>query len=370
MAKRWLRIGLIATLFAALLTPGATPTANVDAASPEGAITWTVDHEAKTISVMVRIEIYSGCSGDPYGTDAEQASACDLPRSMLGGPTQFLADKIKRGVERIWNKPYHYFCYELRFEIDVKLGTDRGSVSDDRIGVRIDPSPAGIRSYVHTSSHAADTWQSEDPADRIQPENGGAETTWAETSSAHTFAHEYGHLIGLHDAYHDVPSEFVPGEISSEPLAGAPIDLMSSHRETISQETIDKVVRRNFPEMRDTNGNPVTEEDIRCDYQGVWTGTHMTGTIRYCGKTENPYWGMDLTGDNGDRAFVSYLIPPGSEEQVQGEITTPFVTNYTRYLPGVGAFIPGDPPHFLVDIVEGTFIVELEEGTFCNYAPR
>lgn len=366
--SRWLRVFMSTALFVSLLAPAGVPTAG--AATPEGAITWTVDHEAKTISVMVRIEIYSGCSGDPVGTDAEQASACNLPRSMLGGPTQFLADKIKRGVERIWNKPYRYFCYELKFEIDVKLGTDRESLSADRIGVRIDPSPAGIRSYVHTVAHDAN-WQSEDPADRIQPENGGWETTWAESASANTFAHEYGHLVGLHDAYRDVPSEFVPGEITSEPLPGAPIDLMSSDRGTISQETINKVVRRNFPEMRDTSGNPVTEDDIKCDYQGAWTGSRMTGTIRYCGKTENPYWGMDLTAANGDRAFVSYLIPPGSETPVQGEITTPFVTDLNKYLDGPGSFIPGDPPHFLVDIAEGTFIVKLDEGTFCNYpAPQ
>jgi hypothetical protein len=79
---------------------------------------------------------------------------------------------------------------------------------------------------------------------------------------------------------------------------------------------------------------------------------------------------MDVEAKNGDRAFVSYLIPPRSETPVQGEITTPFLTDYNRYLDGSGSFIPGDPPHFLVDITEGTFIVTLEEGEFCNYEER
>ena len=289
LMRRHLKPGLaLLVALVALAAPAIRQAPAAVAASPDGAVTWTVDHNKKTIEVLARLQIYSGCSGDPFGGSSQRARACDLPRSMLGGPTQFLADKIKRSIERIWNKPYQFRCYELKFQVDVKLGGDPGDVDSDRIGIRIDPSPAGIRSWVHTTTNDTARWQSDDPADRLTPDNGSDHvTTWSENSTAHAFAHEFGHILGLHDAYHDVPDEFVPGELVSEPLPGAPIDLMSTGvRNSISQETIDRVVKRNIPQMKDTDGKPVTDKDLHCDYEGDFVGHYVSKFLKATTTTD------------------------------------------------------------------------------------
>jgi hypothetical protein len=247
--------------------------ASLEATTPPGAITWTVDHHAKKINVLVRLQIYSGCGGDPYGREATRASACNLPRSMLAGPTQLLADKIKSAIERVWNKPYKYRCYELRFEVDIKLGTDPEHIDDNRIGVQIDPSPGSVRSYVHGQAGEGGWW-SNSPDDRVDPENDTAHpTTWAETQqSPYTWAHEFGHILGLDDAYD-----------SKGPLPGAPIDLMSTSRlSAIDQQTIDRMIKRNLPNMRDTQGKPVSDDDLRCGFRIELDGNfHLDGDNDY-----------------------------------------------------------------------------------------
>lgn len=372
MRRLLARIALaLAVLLAAPAPLGPAGVPGASAAAPTGAITWTVDHKARTINVLVRLEIYTACSGDPVGSGKQRASACVLPRSAIGGPTQFMADKIKRQIERVWNpsKPYRYRCYTMEFRVDIKLGTDRAHVASDRIGVRIDPSPLGIREYVDATGASDARWQSNDPADRLTPQNDGRwETTWSEHAAftlENVYAHEFGHILGLHDTYRDVVDP-ATGEVRSEGLPGAPKDLMGVNPFVISQETINRVAKRNMPDMRTVDGKPVTDRDFLCDYRGQWGGRNVAGSLRYCGEAKEPYWGMDVVSNSGDRAYVAYLIPEGSETPVEGELVVPFVVPaFDKYVRGTGAFVKGDPPHFFLDIGEGSFIVTLEVGTFC-----
>jgi len=341
------------------------------AGTPAGAITWTVDKANNTIKVVVKLEIYMGCSGDPAGDEGPRATACTAESSMTAGPTQFLADKIKKQIADVWNKGYKFNCYKLSFEVDIKLGTDRAHVAGDRIAVRIDPSPAGIRDYVNGTG--GKNWRSDDPADKVVTGNDGDyETTWGERSvidTTRTYAHEFGHVIGLSDAYDEVYDPKTKRTIAV-PKPGAPIDLMSVGSSNITQETINRLVRRNIPVMKDTSGKPVTEDDLACDYTGDWGGRYLAGTLKYCGSTPSPYWGANIVNGAGDPAFVAYDIPEGSDGPVAGEIVTPFVVReFNKLLVGTGTFVPGDPPHFVVAIGDGTYIVTLKKGKFCDLPP-
>ncbi len=368
MSRLLARTGVTLVLMAGVMAPAATI-----AASPPGAITWTVDHARKTISAKVLIQIYTGCSGNPAGEAAERASACRLPTSMTGAATQFMADKIKRQIERIWNKPYKYRCYTLNFSVDVKLGSDRAHLDADRIGVRLDPSPGDVRNFVMPERLDRTRWNSDDPADRVIPTNDGAhETTWSEATALtgmNTYAHEFGHLLGLHDGYHDVVNPET-GVVESVPYPDAPHDLMSTQAGVISQATIDRLVRRNLPNMRDTSGNAVRDDDLACDYRGEWAGRRLMGFLRYCANSENPYWGAEVQATNGDRGWISYLIEEGSNS-APASLDVPFVEpELDALIRGTGTFVPPTEPggaaHFVVVNAEGTYDITLEQGKFCT----
>src|SRR4051794_35192941 len=103
------------------------------------------------------------------------------------------------------------------------------------------------------------------------------------------------------------------------------------------------------------------------DYQGDFGGKRIAGTIKYCGAAKNPYWGLDVAHASGDKAFVAYDIPPGSDTPVAGEIVTPFVvTEENPRIQGTGQFIAGPPPHFVLTIGDGTYDIALKTGHFCQ----
>jgi hypothetical protein len=179
-------LGCLALVLA--LCVGAVAVKPVAASTPQGAITWTVDDKSATITISVKLEIYNACS------------------SCASAATQFLADKIKAQILSVWNKQYHYRCYELIFVVDVKRGTDKSHIDPDRLGVGIDQSPVPIRSFVSGSGDSK-KWRSNDPADAVVPTNDPDQpSTWREAGNfdwTNIYAHEFGHVLGLSDAYED-----------------------------------------------------------------------------------------------------------------------------------------------------------------------
>ena len=131
-----------------------------------------------------------------------------------------------------------------------------------------------------TASSDVDSWNSDDPSARVDPTNDGEwETTWSKSlgKGSSTYAHEFGHVIGLDDAYQDF-TDPATGRVGSAPRPGAPIDLMSTGAPNISQETINRVVRRSEPLMIDTDGNSVSDSDFKCDLQLYITGAELQQT--------------------------------------------------------------------------------------------
>jgi hypothetical protein len=237
--------------------------APTSAALSSKAISWTVDQGRKTITVKVQLRIYLGpCTNPqaPGGAEGGPGNArfqdCEKSAAQIG-------DLIKKSIEKVWNKGYHYRCYALIFVVNVSVGRDRFDQNDDAVGVRIDRSPTPIRSWVTTDGGGSD-WHSNDPSGRHNAENAWighplwGPTTWAYPASLEgTYAHEFGHLLGLSDTY-------VEGSWGPKP--GAPNDLMTSATNTIAQETIDRVVERNADRLYDTKGRKLELEDLKCEH--------------------------------------------------------------------------------------------------------
>jgi len=256
-----------------------------------GAVTFTVDHTAKTITVNIKLTVYPGCSGDPQGDKEDRPKACT---GGGGQVTQFLLDKIKDDIEKIWNNGNYYRCYRLIVVVDVERGTDRKQVPKGRVGVRIDPSPAGVRSFVDSSGTVGNgEWRSNDPRDRTEPTNDGAwETTWSEDAqSGDTYAHEAGHVMGLDDTYEDI-KDAKGKTIGSRPKPGAPLDVMSGSDWSVAPETMSLLIERNRDRLVDKAGKKVDIKDLRCDFTlevdllMIGTNPAFKGKVTAHGKIE------------------------------------------------------------------------------------
>lgn len=215
------------------------------AAIPQ-AITWKVDHQTKTITVSVRITLYPSCqTGKLLRSEALWKDLCEV--------TPEIAARVKSDILSVWNKGYRYKCYKLVFEVDVTVDNDasRFTVADDRVGVRIDKSSVNFRSYVNGVGNWTSAWDSPHPEDKVVPTNSAVNpTTWGypPTWKTTTYAHEFGHILGLDDAYS-----------GGKPRPGAPVDLMSKGGvTTIAQSTIDLLVKRS---------GMVRDADLTCDYK-------------------------------------------------------------------------------------------------------
>jgi hypothetical protein len=330
VTRRAIIVGLLVLMAGAHLIPARA------AAAPSGSVTWTVDHQKKTITALVRLQIYSGCSGNPMGDEEDQAGACVGEGSQV---TQFLADKIKGSAERIWNQGYHFRCYRLKVIVDVKLAADRGSVDPDRLAIRIDPSAVRIRSFVNGESNA-ERWNSEDPRDRVDPSNGGDISTWTEDAQghfSHTYAHELGHVLGLEDTYLDA-TDPVTGKTKSVPIVGAPHDLMNGG-EGIDQKTVDLLIKRNSDRLTDKDGNSVDLNDLRCEpsfmasfraSQNEYGASNVSNSLAHTPCSRAPFTSsttqrMTVDGDRaevraveGGSAAGYVLVPAFDAMTVQG----------------------------------------------------
>jgi hypothetical protein len=145
--------------------------------------------------------------------------------------------------------------------------------------------------------------------------------------SDNTYAHEFGHVLGLDDGYMDRDGESVD-------RPGAPHDLMSTgmfDSNYIAQDTVDKLVHR----------AGVREEDLRCsgwDVDITWTDTYdgTLDTIIFDGVVDT----VPLT----DEFFGISLIGEGTASGSRG--------GWTACNPGIDVVPSGNVPATFLAVID------------------
>jgi hypothetical protein len=299
-----------------------------------------IDHAAKTITFEVKLFLYPACAYPPN---------CPV--------TQKIVEDISSNINDAWNNGLKFKCYTIVIDLRITRGDSRDGLVDE-VGARIDVSPAPIQSQVSTVDGGP--WDASGPSDRSLPTNDG-QTIWGSPPmSANTYAHEFGHVLGLDDGYTEVNGDAVD-------RPGAPLDLMNSgmhESNAISQETIDRLIGR----------AGITESDLHCDLGWnvtiVWTDVYdgIFDTITFDGIVDTvplgpEYAGISLIGEgtaSGSRAGWK-ACNPGIDVIPSGTVPATFLgildgpnltvsafANLNTTLTGIST------SQFTVDITDGT----------------
>jgi hypothetical protein len=141
--------------------------------------------------------------------------------------------------------------------------------------------------------------------------------------NTHTYAHEFGHVLGLDDGYAEID-----GVTQDRP--GAPHDLMSTgmwESNYIAQETVDKLMNR----------AGVDKDDLRCtgwNVQIEWTDTYngALDTIIFRGAVDtvpltDEFYGISLIGEgtaSGSRGGWK-ACNPGIDVAPSGNVPATFL---------------------------------------------
>ncbi len=221
----------IAMLFMSVAPTAAVPNRPMDAVD---AVIWTVDKAAKTITVEVHLAFFTNAR---------------IPDGRADTVSSRIAS-IQADIMAAWDGVL-FKCYTVHVKLVVRQVDNVDAVRDDEVPVELDASiyPIGDRmvfergngngvqrSYVQPDS-STDDYLSEDASDAVHPVTGpqAKHSTWHMFESSRTYAHEFGHILGLDDSYID--------DRSGQTRPGAVNDLMS-YRNRIDETTITRVIRR------------------------------------------------------------------------------------------------------------------------------
>jgi hypothetical protein len=287
----------------ALAILGSLPTADA-LASFTIPIPPKIDHAAKTITFEGRLYLYADRSCKYF--------YCQV--------TDQIVNDVRTDIENTWNNGYKFKCYA----IVVKATVERGpwyQVPQDAVGVRIDRTSENFESVTSTDggapTHEGSTWGS-------PPRN------------AHTYAHEFGHVLGLDDTY------TVDDARVAHDRDGTEHDLMNtgmSDLDTrVDQSTIDELVRR----------AGIRDSDLRCnggwEVRIVWTDTYdgVKDTVTFDGVVDTIPLGDEFVGIS--------LIGKGTASGSRA--------GWVGCNPGFGETSPATvPATFLAIIANGTITV-------------
>jgi hypothetical protein len=251
----------LALLLAVVLLVGTTvgQETHLASAAATTAVSWTVDHNAKTITVTANIAFYVVPPADtPYKQQRFEATV----------------ERAQDAIEDAWND-HSFKCYELIVIVNARAAKAKSDVHDNEVPVKFDPAvfpskekPLHVdrtRSYV-TAASGTDDYLSDNP--QFTPTTGshGRASTWAFEAPDGEFAHEFGHILGLSDNY-------VEGAWVLKP--GAADDLMNTSGDPISDATITKAVRRS---------GQVDEKSIKCPLK-IDLATSTIGLPGFAGGT-------------------------------------------------------------------------------------
>ena len=232
-----------------------------------------IDHAAKTITFEGKLFLYPD-------------RGCNYFFCMV---TDEIVRAAKANIEAVWNG-YKFRCYRVVIKANVSRGKEF-EIPVDAVAVKIDRTRQGFRSEV--STEGGGSWNSSDPSARKAPTNEGS--TWGvdqygNTLNAHTYAHEFGHVLGLDDGY------YVDADDVSHDRPGAPHDVMSTGVSDavgiVAQETIDRLVHR----------AGIKDGDVRCDLgwevRIEWTDSYdgILDTMTFDGVVDTVPLGDEFVG--------------------------------------------------------------------------
>jgi len=283
-------------------------------------ITPRIDHTAKTITFEGKLYLYPMC----------EHFYCAI--------TDDIVRDVKADIEATWNKGYLFRCYR----VIVKAIVERGPwylIPADAVGVRIDRTTQDLRSEV--STEGGSSWNSSDPSARLVPTNEGS--TWSgDPINAHTYAHEFGHVLGLDDGY------YVDADHVARDRPGAPHDVMSTGMSdqvgVVSQETIDRLVHR----------AGIEDSDVRCDLgwevKIAWTDSYdgVLDTMTFDGVVDtvplgDEYVGISLVGTgtvSGSRSGWK-ACNPGIDVTPSGTVSATFLAILQDDMLTISAYADG-----------------------------
>lgn len=242
------RVAALMGLLAITVAPAAASPAAAPARYESAAITWTVDHAAKKITVSVNIAVF--VSARPSAPAAQKA--------LLDA-----AARIEADIRRKWSG-LMFKCYRFVVEPHVRLASDENDIADTEVGVGLDTAvypkgqritgPGGassqpVRSMVRAGilSGAATDDPFIDPSLHTGPTS-LFRSVWAFFDETGVYAHEFGHLLGLPDYYIEGTGALKEGAVA---------DLMAVHLLPVSPETVTKAIRIS---------GQVDESTIKCPF--------------------------------------------------------------------------------------------------------
>jgi hypothetical protein len=251
----------LASLLGVLLLVGTTVRVEVSpaAASAATAVTWTVDHKAKTITVTANLAFFVVPPAEsPFAKRRFEATVA----------------RAKAAIEEAWNS-HAFKCYALIVKVNARAASGPAGANDNEVPVKLDPgvypteeAPLKVdrsRSQV-TTTGGPDNYLSDSPQFTPLTGNDAPPSDWSFEAPDGVYAHEFGHILGLSDNY-------VEGTWKLKP--GAADDLMNESGAPISDATITKAVRRS---------GQVDEASIKCPLR-IDLSTATIGLPGFAGGT-------------------------------------------------------------------------------------
>lgn len=232
-----------------------------------GAITYTVDDTAKTITATVKMAFYKrGC---PVATSCGSSAA-----------DQASIARIVAAIEKMWNTGQKVRCYTFSVKVDARSITGQSEGAKNEVDIGLDSSPEVLGGYVAVTAGQVHGDNPSDPLgntpdDRIDvahdPDN---PSTWPESTYDQVYGHEFGHVLGLEDNYQKAhPDQLVKG--ASE-------DLMFRKQGVVTQEMVNRVIDRSGQvkpnnlkcgwSINKSGSGGYTLKGLKCDdLDGEWT---------------------------------------------------------------------------------------------------
>lgn len=291
----WLLAWLLALALSAAPAAAWAACAHQGSFVPSDAIKWDVDYAKRKITVTVSLAFYvaGGCPG---------AALCEVSPGTIAAITQ--------SIKSYWSGQ-KYKCFEFIVNVQAKSVGDRSDVCDEAIDIGIDHSPINPRAWVTTKAPGVDAaaWSSDDPKDRLRAVHSAtAPSQWPAVGPGGTFAHEFGHILGLHNNYDQTLGGYPP-----RPWPGQEENLMTRIEGVVTQGMVDRVVKRS---------GMVDDNKVLC----AWT-ISSKGTS----KEMNPVWQSTLDVD-----IEGMKLTEGKDGAVIGVGTIKLAGEAVAVLPGLG----------------------------------